>query len=207
MSISKSRKARTGRPAASGHQRIGSRSTRLPITVSTPALLIDGSDRRFRVLVYDLLTIAARMNAVREYFAQLMGLSGPQYSVLMAIAQYQAHGHATVGVLARLLHVSSAFIATETGKLVRAKLITKRPNPDDGRSVVLEVTTAGATLLQESSSEIRLVNDQFFGALNRPAFEALVATAAKLVRSSSHVMSRLNHAHADAVALMREAAE
>jgi ribose/xylose/arabinose/galactoside ABC-type transport system permease subunit len=104
-----------------------------------PALLVKGSDRKFRVLVYDLLTISTRMAAVREHFAELTGLSGPQYSVLMAIAQYQSHGHATVGALARLLHVSSAFIATETGKLVRAGLITKRPNPNDGRSVIMNL--------------------------------------------------------------------
>jgi DNA-binding MarR family transcriptional regulator len=207
MSISKPRKSRGRRPAMPGGRRTGSRQAGLPVTVSAQALLVNGSDRRFRVLVYDLLTIAARMNAVREHFAQLMGLSGPQYSVLMAISQYQVHGRATVGALARLLHVSSAFIATETGKLVRVGLITKRPNPDDGRSVLLAVTPAGAALLQDNSSEIRKINDQFFGALDHPAFESLVATAATLVRSSSQVMGRLNHAHADAITVMREAAE
>ena len=37
------------------------------LTVSRAALLDDGSDRRFRQLVYDLLTIAVRMEAVREH--------------------------------------------------------------------------------------------------------------------------------------------
>ena len=101
------------------------------------------------------------------------------------MGECQVRGRATVGAWARVRHVSSAFIATETGKLVRAGLITKRPNPDDGRSVGLAVTPAGAALLQQSSSEIRQVNDQFFGVLDRPAFQSLVVTAATLVRSSS----------------------
>jgi DNA-binding MarR family transcriptional regulator len=147
------------------------------------------------------------MAAVREHFAELTGLSGPQYSVLMAIAQYQSHGHATVGALARLLHVSSAFIATETGKLVRAGLITKRPNPNDGRSVIMNLTREGATILQDNAAEICFINDQFFGALDRTAFDSLVASTSLLVRQSGQVMSQLDRAPGDAVALLREAAE
>jgi len=61
----------------------------LPLTVSRPSLLEDGSDRRFRQLIYDLLTISVRMEAVREHLARRMGISAPQYSVLVAIAQLQ----------------------------------------------------------------------------------------------------------------------
>src|ERR1043166_6035585 len=61
----------------------------LPPTVSQDALMERGSDRRFRVLVQDLFTIAARMDAVREHFGRWMGISGPQYSLMVAIAHMQ----------------------------------------------------------------------------------------------------------------------
>jgi len=44
-------------------------SSRPPVTTARPELTGDGTGERFRQLVSDLLTIAARMDAVRARFA------------------------------------------------------------------------------------------------------------------------------------------
>ncbi len=85
----------------------------MPATVSRPALLEKGSDDRFRRLVYDLLTIASRMTTVREHLGGRMGISAPQYSLLMAVGQFQGERGVGVTAVAKVLHVSSAFVATE----------------------------------------------------------------------------------------------
>ena len=81
--------------------------------MSRPALLETGSDDRFRRLVYDLLTIASRMTTVREHLGERMGISAPQYSLLMAVGQFQGERGVGVTAVAKVLHVSSAFVATE----------------------------------------------------------------------------------------------
>ena len=73
----------------------------LPATVSRPALLENGSDDRFRQLVYDLLTVSVRMEAAREHLARRLGVSGPQYSILMAIARLQGPHGVRVGASPR----------------------------------------------------------------------------------------------------------
>jgi DNA-binding MarR family transcriptional regulator len=98
-------------------------------TVSRSALLERGGDRRFRQLVYDLLTISVRMETVRTHLAQRIGITGPQYSVLAAIAQFQGVDGVSVGKVAEVLHVSSAFITAETRQLERLGLIMKAINP------------------------------------------------------------------------------
>jgi DNA-binding MarR family transcriptional regulator len=178
----------------------------LPLTVSRAPLLERGSDKRFRQLVYDLLTIAARMNAAREHLARGMGLSAPQYSVLMAIGQWQGEAGVSVGSIAGKLHVSSAFIATETGKLAQAGLIAKRPNPKDRRGVLLNLTRTACVLIERNSSEIRAVNDAFFGTLDRGSFAALSMASAGLVHSSQRAMTRLK-ARSEPSATLSEAAE
>ena len=107
----------------------------LPPTVSRDVLLESGSDRRFRSLVADLFTISARMEIVRERLGRKLGITGPQYSLIVAIARLQASGGVSVGAVAQALHVSSAFVATETGKLVRRRFLAKRTNPLDRRGV------------------------------------------------------------------------
>jgi DNA-binding MarR family transcriptional regulator len=206
MSISKApRKGRRQRRVSAAHAAVvKANGFHLPPTVSRPALLEKGSDDRFRRLVHDLLTIASRMAMVREYLGGRMGITAPQYSLLMAIGQFQGHRGIGVTAIARVLHVSSAFIATETGKLAQAGLLTKRANPKDGRAVLLSLTRAGRALIERNSAEVRAVNDIFFGALTPPMFAAASAAMAALVRSSARAMTHLSRAEADS---WREAAE
>ena len=118
----------------------------------------------------------------------------------------QSQGARGVGVtaVAKALHVSSAFVATETGKLAQAGLLTKRANPKDRRAVLLSLTRAGRALIERNSGEVRLINDAFFGALTRSTFAALSTTMAALVHSSARATAYLTRPGLDA---WREAAE
>jgi MarR family transcriptional regulator, organic hydroperoxide resistance regulator len=164
----------------------------LPATVSRSALLDKGSDRRFRTLVNDLFTIATRMEVVRRHLARRMGVTGPQYSVLIAVAHLQGEQGVSVGAIAQAMHVSSAFIASETGKMARRNLLLKRPNPADGRGVLLTLASAGRERLERIAAEIGAINDLFFGALDAPSFAALSAAAAALVRGSGRALHYLH---------------
>ena len=180
-----SRARRRGPRAAAGYA--------LPLTVSREALIESGSDERFRALVIDLLTIATRMEVVREHHGRRMGISGPQYSVLIAVAHLQgAHG-ASVGAVAQALHVSSAFVASETGKLARRGLVFKRVNPRDRRGVLLSLAPAGRLAIDRAGGEIRAINDLFFGALDRKSFDALCSRGrAALVTGSRKALHYLS---------------
>jgi MarR family transcriptional regulator, organic hydroperoxide resistance regulator len=156
----------------------------LPPTTSRRALLKGGSDRDFRALVHDLLTVSSRMELVRGHLGARMGMSGPQYSVLVAIAHLQGDGGVSVSDLAEALHVSNAFIASETGKLARRRLVHKRVNPHDRRGVLISIAAAGRIEIGKIGEEIRAINDLFFGALDAKAFAALSAAVGALVTSS-----------------------
>jgi DNA-binding MarR family transcriptional regulator len=201
MSISKVRRV----PAATKRVR-QAEVFRLPTTASRSALLDNGSDERLRQLVYDLLTIATRMNLLREHLGRGMGLSGPQYSVLMAIAQLQGRIGVGVGTVAKRLHVSSAFIATETGKLSQIGLVIKRANPKDRRGVLLSLSRSAQALIERNRDEIRATNDAFFCNLSRKEFIAMSSTMASVVQGSRRAMARQRDLQ-EAGATLGEAAE
>lgn len=163
-----------------------------PLTVSAPALLEDGHDRRFRKLVYDLITIAVRMEAVRDLLGRRMGVTGPQYSILMVVAQAEDAGGVAVGAAADQLHVTGAFVTAEVGKLVRLGLIEKRANPEDRRSVLLRLTAEGMALVGGVAADIRATNDRFFGALGREDFLTLGRIVDRMVGSSRDALGYLS---------------
>lgn len=157
---------------------------RPPLSTSSKALLEAGGDARFRAMVYDLLALEAQMGEARDRLATEMGVSGPGYMILMVVAQAQPRG-ISVGDVARRLHVSGAFVTTEAGKLVRAGLVAKRRNPQDGRGVLLRITEAGAQRVEAMAPRIRRVNDYFFGDLSAAEFDILATLAARLGRKEA----------------------
>jgi DNA-binding MarR family transcriptional regulator len=137
------------------------------------------------------------MELVRGHLGARMDLSGPQYSLLVAVAHLQGDSGASVTAVAKALHVSSAFVASETGKLARRGLVHKRTNPHDRRGVLLSIAPAGRIEIGRIGGEIRAINDLFFGALDAKAFAALSAAVGALVGSSRNAMHYLNAGEAD----------
>ena len=135
--------------------------------------------------------MSRRLEMVRDYFGRRINVTGPQYNLLMTVAQLQGTTGVGVGSVAHAMHVSSAFVTSETRELSDAGLIRKRPNPDDGRGALLSLTPAGRLKIDRLIGEIRTVNDLFFGMLGAQPFAELCDSAGALVRGSSEAMRHI----------------
>src|SRR5215470_3457013 len=120
----------------------------LGLTASRPALLPGRSDRILRRLISNLFTVANRMETTRRHLGGRIGLSGPQFSIMMAIAELQEDAGVSVGRLAEYLHVAPAFITAEVGKLIVRNLIEKRADATDGRVSRLTIARKGESVLR-----------------------------------------------------------
>lgn len=157
---------------------------RRPLTVTREALLRDNSDDEFRILVHNLLAFSTRLEAVRQNFGTLLGLSGIQYTLLISISHLQGTRGVGVKALAGHLSLSSAFVTIETGKLVKLGFIGKRINPDDRRRVQLVLTRRGRAHLAKLASVQQEVNDVLFASLSAADFDKLNKIAAGLVEGA-----------------------
>ena len=151
---------------------------KIPLTVSRSALLAQGSDTEFRGLVHDLIACGHKLDACRDAFAAIAGISGVQYEILMLVSR--ADG-LSIGEVAARLHRSGAFITIEANKLAAAGIVEKAPDPADGRRVLLSMTLKSQKLLERLAPYQRRVNDLLFEFLDEKRFRELRALAAKLV--------------------------
>lgn len=142
----------------------------VPQTVTRPELLIRNSDLEFRDLINNLLAFAGLLESIRSGFADYIGLSGIQYTILICIAHLDESNGVGVKDIAKHLTLSGAFITIETGKLEKQKLVTKLKNPADKRSVLLKVTHRGNTLLNKLAPIQQKVNDALFNSLSKNDF-------------------------------------
>src|SRR5256885_4802797 len=160
-----------------------------PLTVSRAPLLKRGSDADFRQLIHDLIAYGHRLDACRDAFAEIVGMSGAQYEILMLVSR--ATGLLSVGEVAVRLHRSGAFITIEANKLVARDILEKVADPGDGRRVLLRSNAKSRELLERLAPFQRKVNDQLFERLDARRFRQLRQLARDLVESGDRAVAML----------------
>ncbi len=171
-----------------------------PISVSRPPCLENGRDDRLRALLHALFVTAARFEDVRGAFGRRIGASGPQYTILAAIAERQgavargaAGDGAGIGIraLADHLHVAASHITTEVNKLVELALVEKRANPADGRGVLVRLTRAGEAALDRLGPFRREINDTLFEGVGRAEFHTLARLFQRFLVNTERALDRI----------------
>jgi DNA-binding MarR family transcriptional regulator len=139
-----------------------------------------------------LFTISARIERIRVHFASRLGISGPQYSLLRAVASLQGREGVSIGIVAEHLHVTSTFVTAQSRMLAQRGFLKKREDTDDRRISRLSLTLKGERLVDEIIEGVRPINDIFFGGLQKKEFEAFSAIMEKLVESSRNAMIKIS---------------
>jgi len=146
---------------------------RAAATVTRGELLLDGRDDAFRAFVHSALAFSSRLTAVRDGFGRLIGLTGPQYTILVSIDHLQELGDVNVKTVAEHLSLSGTFVTTEVNKLVTKGLVRKLRDTNDSRRVLLMTTPTGRQRLVDLSRVQQPVNDVHFGSLTAADFTVL----------------------------------
>src|SRR6516162_7616540 len=163
---------------------------KLPLSVTRPALLANKSDHVFRELLYNFFTVAERVQEVRRYLGNRIGISGPQYNLMMAIAELQGSGGVSVGRVAEYLHVAGPFVTTEAGKLARIAYLKKINDMADRRVWRLSVGPKGWVALKSLFPGLRQMNDTLFAGISQSEFAIFRKCLRKLVENSEPVLAQ-----------------
>ena len=156
----------------------------LPLSVTRPEILIDGSDREFRRLIHRMLIGQARLAAVRECIAERIGVSGTQYTMLMSVLHLQGNVGVSITALADYLEVTGPHVTRIVGKLVAGGFVRKAVNPKDRRGVLVKLTPAGRKKLLQAFAFISAVNDRLFEGVGREEYRAVASFNAKFIRNT-----------------------
>jgi DNA-binding MarR family transcriptional regulator len=171
-----------------------SRKVKIEPTISRPQLMVDGSDAAFRQFVHDTLAFSARLQAVRGQLGAVIGLSGTQYTVLIAIAHLSGlEDKVGVNQVAEHLHFSGAFITIEINKLVTSGLVEKDTDEHDRRRVILNITPKARALLNELAPVQRPVNDMLFRAMSATDFERTRKLMSDMVQAADEAIRLLDY--------------
>lgn len=163
-----------------------------PVTATNPILALGKSNHSLRKLVYDFFTVSARMEEVRRHLGRRVGVTGPQYSLIMAVAELQGRDGVSVGRVAEYLHVTGTFVTTESGKLSKEGFLGKRPDIQDRRLSLLFIAPKGQRALNSLFPELQQINDILFELDSRTDFEGLCQVFERLVGNGQRALALIN---------------
>lgn len=194
MTTTKSRSVRARiTPAATMRQPNAiSDETFPPLTTSLKSFVKNGSDRAFRQLVYDLIKLSNQLARNRTRFASYVGVTDAQWLMVVIIAETRG---TTGGHLAQQLNVTSQFVTIEISDLVKKNIVEKRPNENDGRSMILSLTPKGRSLLREVSPMLRKANDIMFRSLTEERAKVLKEMVNTLIADGATALHELEAPH------------
>ena len=178
-----------------------------PLSVTRPELLREGSDTAFRAVIWDLLVVANRLQKFPEAFGRELDISSAQYAVLIATAHIQGTRGTGIRQLADHMHLPAPHVTTTVGRLVAAGLLAKRPNPEDGRGVLVSLASEGEAALERLAPFQQQVNDTLFGGLSREDFDGFGQLIKTMVGNSRRALATVADRQQDDDATPRQAAE
>jgi DNA-binding MarR family transcriptional regulator len=110
------------------------------------------------------------------------GLTFARYEALVLLV-FSSRGSLPLGKMGERLQVHPTSVTSIVRRLEGAGLVRRRPHPDDGRTVLAEITDAGRALVEAATAD--LVADDFaLGALDEDDLRTLSSLLAPVRRDA-----------------------
>jgi DNA-binding MarR family transcriptional regulator len=109
-----------------------------------------------------IISIGAHFEELRHFWAKVLGISGPQWMIITALADLDSDEGAPVYAVSRMLQVDSSFVATQSKLLEKKGFVRRRTSREDAGLVNLYLTDktrkhlADLALRQDSLNEFIL---------------------------------------------------
>jgi MarR family transcriptional regulator, organic hydroperoxide resistance regulator len=119
--------------------------------------------RRF---TWVIAAIGVHLDELRYYWGKTLGISGPQWMILMALAELDRDDGVPVNVVSKKLHVDSSFVTTQSKMLEKKGFIRRKTSAEDGRVVQMSLTDKTYKQLANLAAQQEALNEFIFAELD-----------------------------------------
>jgi DNA-binding MarR family transcriptional regulator len=113
-----------------------------------------------------IASINVHLEELRYFWAKTLGISGPQWMILMALADMDQDDGVPVNVVSKKLHVDSSFITTQSKLLEKKGFLRRKSSTEDARIVQMSLTDKTYKHLAGLASQQEALNDFIFAEFN-----------------------------------------
>ena len=126
-----------------------------------------------RHFTWAIAGINVHLEELRYFWAKALGISGPQWMILMALADMDQDEGVPVNAVSKRLHVDSSFVTTQSKLLEKKGFLRRKTSAEDGRIVQMSLTDKTYKHLAGLASQQEALNDFIFAELNERELDDL----------------------------------
>ena len=115
--------------------------------------------RRFS---WEIASISAYLDELRQFWAKTLGISGPQWMIVVALADHDRGDGVAVNVVSKMLHVDPSFVTTQSKLLEKKGFIRRKTAAEDARIVKMSLTDKTSKHLANLASQQDALNEFIF---------------------------------------------
>jgi MarR family transcriptional regulator, organic hydroperoxide resistance regulator len=119
-----------------------------------------------REFIWDIVSINTHFEEIRYMLARIIGISGPQWLILMAINDLDRGNGVSVRVVSEKLHVDPSFVTTQSKSLEKHGFMRRIASVDDARVVLMSLTDKACKQIASLSLHQERLNDFIFSDLD-----------------------------------------
>ena len=141
-----------------------------------PAKKFAGTSRNqdaVRHFTWAIAAISVHLEELRYFWAKALGISGPQWMILMALADMDQDEGVPVNAVSKKLHVDSSFVTTQSKLLEKKGFLRRKTSAEDARIVQMSLTDKTYKHLAGLASQQEALNDFIFAELNERELDDL----------------------------------
>ena len=105
-----------------------------------------------RQFVWDIASINVHLDEIRHFWAKELGISGPQWMILMAISDLDRGDGVAVKDVSAMLHVDPSFVTTQSKMLEKNGFMRRVPSTQDARVVLMSLSDKASKKIAMLSS-------------------------------------------------------
>lgn len=112
--------------------------------------------------MWEIASINVHLEELRQFWARALGISGPQWMILMALSDLDKEDGVAVNVVSKLLHVDPSFVTTQSKLLEKKGFLRRKASATDGRVVQMSLTDKTRKHLAGLAAQQDALNDFIF---------------------------------------------
>jgi DNA-binding MarR family transcriptional regulator len=129
---------------------------------------------------WEVASIDVHLEKIRNFWARILGISGPQWMILMALADLDRGHGVPVKDVSKMLHVDPSFVTTQSKLLEKKGFMRRKTSDDDARVVQMSLTDKTYKLIANLSSQREELDEYIFAEFSDHELKAITDKLAAL---------------------------
>lgn len=124
-----------------------------------------------RQFVWDIASINVHIDEIRHFWAKELGISGPQWMILMAVDDLDRGKGVPVKDVSAMLHVDPSFVTTQSKMLEKNGFMRRIPSTEDARVVLMSLSDKASKKIATLSTRREVLSDFVFAGFDDRALK------------------------------------